>query len=148
MRAQQIAAFRANEFDHLWPQNFEAWLDVMKSNPDSVTQVTTPPPSFQPYIAMRLDKEPFKDPRVRRALSLLIDRDTIIKSLAGGMAGYGYGQDWTYFGNEWPWESKELGNYNKLDIAEAKKLMDTAGIKNTSFNFLFQTLAFGILRCG
>jgi len=139
--AQSIAAFRAGEFDHVWPQNFDTWLQVMESNPDSVTQITTPPPSFQPYIAMRLDTAPFNDPRVRRALSLMIDRDAIIKSLAQGMAGYGYGQDWTYFGNEWPWESKELGNYNKLDIAEAKKLLDAAGIKNPSFDFLFTQFA-------
>ena len=139
--AQQIAAFRANEFDHLWPQNFEAWTQVIESNPDSVTQITTPPPSFQPYVAMRLDQPPFNDPRVRRALSLLIDRPSIIKNLAQGMAGQGYGQDWTYFGNEWPWEANELGKYNKYDPAEAKKLLDAAGIKNANFDFLLTQFA-------
>jgi ABC-type transport system substrate-binding protein len=139
--AQSIAAFRANEFDHVWPQNFEAWLDVMKSNPDSVTQVTTPPPSFQPYIAMRLDKDPFKDPRVRRALSLLIDRDTIIASLAQGMAGYGYGQDWTYFGSEYPFEPSKLGPWFKYDPKQAKQLLDAAGVKDLQLDFLMGQFA-------
>jgi len=139
--AQSIAAFRAGEFDSLWPQNFEAWLDVMKSNPDSVTQVTTPPPSFQPYIAMRLDKEPLRDPRVRRALSLLIDRDTIIKSLAGGMAGYGYGQEWTYFGSEFPFEPDRLGAWFKYDPKEAKQLLDAAGVTALQLDFLMGSFA-------
>ncbi len=141
--AQGIAAFRANEFDHVWPQSFESWLDVMKSNPDSVTQVTTPPPSFQPFIAMRLDKPPFTNPQVRRALSLLIDRDTIIKSLAGGMAGYGYGQDWTYFGKEWPFEPSELGPWFKYDPTEAKALLNAANVKDLQIDFLMgQTAGF------
>lgn len=139
--AQSIAAFRAGEFDSLWPQNFEAWLDVLKTNPDSVTQVTTPPPSFQPYIAMRLDKEPLKDPRVRRALSLLIDRDTIIKSLAGGMAGYGYGQEWTYFGSEFPFEPDRLGAWFKYDPKQAKQLLDAAGVTDLQLDFLMGSFA-------
>jgi ABC-type transport system substrate-binding protein len=113
----------------------------MDSNPDSVTQVTTPPPSFQPYIAMRMDEAPLNDPRVRRALSLMIDRDAIIESLAQGMAGYGYGQDWTYFDREWPWESSELGNYNKYDVGEAKSLLDAAGVSDLNLDFLLTQFA-------
>lgn len=139
--AQSIAAFRANEFDHVYPQNFETWLDVMKTNPESVTQVTTPPPSFQPYIAMRLDKDPFKDERVRRALSLLIDRDGIITSLAGGMAGYGYGQDWTYLGSEYPFEPSKLGSWVKYDPKQAKQLLDAAGVKDLELEFLMGSFA-------
>lgn len=139
--AQSVAAFRAGEFDSLNPTNFEQWLDVMKSNPDAVTQVTTPPPSYQPYIAMRLDKEPLNDPRVRRALSLLIDRDAIISGLAGGMAGYGYGQEWTYFGSEWPFEPDRLGKWFKYDPKEAKQLFDSAGIDDLELDFLMASFA-------
>lgn len=139
--AQSIAAFRAGDFDHLWPQNFDAWLDVMGSNADAVTQVTTPPPSFQPFIAMRVDQPPLKDPRVRRALSMLIDRDAIIASLAGGMAGYTYGQDWTYFGNEWPFEPSELGKWSAYDPAGAKSLLGEAGAENIELDFLMSQTA-------
>lgn len=140
--AQSIAAFRSNQFDHVWPQTFNDWVNVIKSNPDSVTQVTTPPPSFQPFIAMRIDKPPLSDVRVRRALSLLIDRKQIISSLANGMAGLGYGQDWTYFGQEWPWEENQLGQWNaKVDPQQAKQLLDAAGVKDLQLDFLLTQFA-------
>ncbi len=85
---------------------------------------------------MRLDKDPFKDPRVRRALSLLIDRDGIIQSLAGGMAGYGYGQDWTYLGSEYPFEPSKLGAWSKYDPKQAKQLLDAASVKDLQLDFL------------
>ena len=139
--AQSIAAFRSNSFEHVWPQNFNDWVNVIKSTPDSVTQVTTPPPSFQPFIAMRLDKDPLKDVRVRRALSLLIDRGQIISSLASGMAGMGYGQDWTYFGQEWPWEASQLGPWMQTDAKQAKQLLDAAGVKDLQLDFLMTQFA-------
>jgi ABC-type transport system substrate-binding protein len=139
--AQSMAAYRSKQFDHFYPDTREKWLQVMETDPDSVTQVTTPPPSFQPYIAMRQDSAPLNDPRVRRALSLMIDRDSIIKNLHQGLAGYGYGQDWTFFGREWPWESNELGKYNKFDPKEAKALLDAAGVKNLELEFFMQAFA-------
>lgn len=139
--AQQVAAFRAGEFDHLYPQTFETWTQVMESNPDSVTQVLTPAPSAQPYVAMRLDQPPFNDKRFRQALSLLVDRQALVDNLAQGMGGRGYGQDWTYFGREWPWEESELGQWNKYDPDEAKKLLDAAGIDEVNLDFLLTSFA-------
>jgi ABC-type transport system substrate-binding protein len=135
--AKGIAAYRSGQLDALWPQDFKSWTQVMQTNPDSICQVTTPPPSFQPFIALRLDKDPFKDPRVRQGLSLLIDRDSIIKELGYGMCGYGYGQDWTYFGNEWPWTSEQLGDYMKYDPKKGKSLLEAAGVSDASFDFLY-----------
>ncbi|OAI41235.1 hypothetical protein AYO38_04185 [bacterium SCGC AG-212-C10] len=139
--AQTLAAYRSKQFDHYYPDSKEKWLQVMETDPDSVTQVTTPPPSFQPYIAMHLTNDPLKDVRVRQALSLMIDRDSIIKNLHQGMAGYGYGQDWTFFDREWPWESNELGKYNKFDPKEAKTLLDAAGVKDLNLDFFMQAFA-------
>lgn len=139
--AQAIAAFRSNGIDVLYPQNRDDWTSVMESNPESVSQVTTAPPSYQPYIAMRMDKAPFNDPRVRRAFSMLIDRDAIIKNLAGGLAGYGYGQDWTYFGSQWPFDPSTLGPYLQTNPAEAKKLLDAAGVSNPQLDFLMGSFA-------
>jgi peptide/nickel transport system substrate-binding protein len=123
----QVAAFRDKQIDVFYPINKSIWLDVLKTNPEAITQITTPPPSYQPYMGMRVDKPPFNDVRVRRALSMAIDREAIIAGPFDGMAGYGYAQDWSYFGQEWPWSLDQLGPYMRYDVAEAKKLMAAAG---------------------
>lgn len=139
--AQSLAAFRSGELDVLWAQNYDDLTNLVKSHPDTVVQITTPPPSFQPHIAMRIDKPPLNDPRVRRALSMLIDRDAIIESLAGGLAGYGYGQDWTYFGSEWPFGKERLGQWHAYNPGEAEKLLDAAGAKSLELYFLMSQTA-------
>jgi peptide/nickel transport system substrate-binding protein len=122
-----IAAFRAKQFDVYWAQNRTAWMDILKTNPEVVTQITTPPPSAQPYFAWRNDKPPFNDVRVRRALSLAINREDILYGPFDGLAGYGYAQDPSFFGQEWPWTAEQVGQYAKFDLAEAKKLLQAAG---------------------
>lgn len=125
-----VAAFRDKQIDVYGPPTRLAWLDVLKTNPEVITQVTTPPPSYQPYIAVRNDKPPFNDPRVRRALSMGMNREDIISGVFDGMAGYGYAQDWTYFGQEWPWSLDQVGQYMKFDAAEAKKMLQAAGFNS------------------
>lgn len=125
-----IAGFRDKQTDVFYPGNRSIWMDVLKTNPEVITQITTPPPSYQPYIGIRNDKPPFNDVRVRRALSLAIDRESIIYGPFDGMAGYGYAQDWTYFGQEWPWTPDQLGAYAKFDVKEAKKLLAEAGFSS------------------
>ena len=46
------------------------------------------------------------------------------------MAGYGYSQDQTFFGQEWPWTEDKLGPYVKFDVAEAKNLLQAAGFSS------------------
>ncbi len=125
-----LAAFRDKQADVFYPLNRSMWLDVLKTNPEVITQITTPPPSYQPYMGIRNDKPPFNDPRVRQALSMAINREDIIFGPFDGMAGYGYAQDWTFFNQEWPWTLDQLGNYSKFNVAEAKKLMQAAGFSN------------------
>ncbi len=42
------------------------------------------PPVYQTYLAWNLEKEVFKDFRVRKALSLAIDREALVEELLGG----------------------------------------------------------------
>lgn len=125
-----LAAFRDKKLDGIWPQDRVTWASVFDTNPDVVSQMTTPPPSFQPFIPIRVDKAPWSDARVRRAMSLAVDRDAIIKGTAGGLAGYGYGQDWSFWEQEWPWDIGQLGSYMKFDVQQAKQLMKAAGFEN------------------
>ena len=126
----QVAAYRDKQVDVFYPINRSIWGDVVKTNPDAVNVITTPPPSYQPYMGINLDKKPFDDVRVRRALSMAINRDDIIFGPFDGMAGLGYAQDWTFFGQEWPWDEKQVGPYMKFDVAAAKKLLAEAGYAN------------------
>ncbi|HZQ35971.1 MAG TPA: ABC transporter substrate-binding protein [Dehalococcoidia bacterium] len=124
------AAFRANQIDQITPADKQHWLDFLKTNPALITQICTPPPSAQPYYAWNLDKPPFNDVRVRQALSLAIDRDAILTGVYDGMAGYGYAQDQSYFGQEWPWTKDQLGKYVNFDVKTAKQLLAAAGFTN------------------
>lgn len=126
----QIAAFRSKQLDVYAVPTRDKWMDLLKTNPELVTQITTPPPSYQPYIAVRNDKAPFNDPRVRQAMSLAIDREGIMEAVFGGLAGYGYAQDWTFFGQEWPWAADQVGQYMQFDPKKAKQLLEAAGFSN------------------
>lgn len=125
--AQQLASFRSGQLDTFVPTNFDAWVDLMGTNPEVITTFVTPAASFQPHFGMRLDTGAFTDPRLRRALSMLVDRDALIEELAGGMADYGLGVDFNYYGNEFPITPDNLGPYMQYNPDEARKLLDEIG---------------------
>lgn len=124
--AADMAAFRSRQTHRFVARQFEQWVDVVKTNPEVIWAVTAPPASFQPHFAMQLGKAPFDDVRVRRALSLALDRDSIIK-LFEGMAGYSFGLNWDYFGQEWPWSKEQLAPWIDYKPEQAKELLKEAG---------------------
>jgi peptide/nickel transport system substrate-binding protein len=127
--ATQLAAFRSGEiaFHSFWVDTVDTLYQLLESNPDTVVQVNPPAPTGQIHIGLRLDKEPWNDVRVRRALSLAINRDAIIDAVYKGVAVYSQPMDWSYFGNEWPLEPDELGEWMQYDPERAKALLEEAG---------------------
>jgi peptide/nickel transport system substrate-binding protein len=111
-------------------QRPEDMAQLAEAKPDTVFHIWQPWSAYQPHIAMRLDQQPWSDPRVRQALSLAIDRDAIIKSVFGGLAEYGYGLSYAWFEREFSWNKDELQPWIRYDPAEAKKLMAAAGYEN------------------
>jgi peptide/nickel transport system substrate-binding protein len=77
-----------------------------------------------PYIAMNLDKPPLDDIRVRKALNLALDRQTIIKVVALGAGVEQRGPLTPSTVGYWP-DSEKIGL--GFDLAQAKALLREAG---------------------
>lgn len=126
---QEVAQFRSGNLDTLWVQGKTELDNVVGSVSGALGQVEIPPPGFQPYMVLKLDKPPLNDRRVRRALQMAIDINGIIDSVAEGLGAPGYAQDYSYFGRNWPWSIEELdklGAAHKYNVDEAKKLLKEA----------------------
>jgi peptide/nickel transport system substrate-binding protein len=119
--ASQIQAIEAGEIDILQalPLRLSAKL---ASNPAiSIIAVAS---SAHHQLHMRGDLGPFRDPRVRRAVALCLDRPALIKTLAGGFAD---------LGNDSPLAPAFAFTDGTVpqraqDIAQAKSLMAEAGL--------------------
>ncbi|PAP97592.1 ABC transporter substrate-binding protein (plasmid) [Mesorhizobium mediterraneum] len=74
-------------------------------------------------VHMRCDSDPFKDPRVRRALALSIDRDKVVAGLLKGRASMGNDSP---FAPVYPSSDTSVPQ-RRRDIAQAKQLMEAAG---------------------
>ncbi|MFY9317832.1 MAG: ABC transporter substrate-binding protein [Burkholderiales bacterium] len=91
-------------------------------------------------LALRTDRKPFDDVRVRRAINMAVNKQEIVKSYYGGNAElFAYPMHPDYFGYYEPLEKmpasvKELYTY---DPAKAKKLLAEAGYPN-GFSFKAQ----------
>ena len=122
-----IAAFHAKQIDSVSAGDRIAWESIIQGHPDYVSMITPPPPGNQPNMAMRLDKAPWNDIRVRRAMSMGIDRQLIAKAFGElGMASFS--QDWSYMGFKQPWTWEQMGQYYKYNLTEAKALLSAAGL--------------------
>src|SRR5690606_9269222 len=96
-------------------------------------------------VSINTRKKPFDDPRVRKALSLAIDRQAGIQVM-GDLAG----QRWPFVafreGHELSPTSEELakvpgfGPDIEANRAEARRLLEEAGVKDLSFVLLNRSI--------
>jgi peptide/nickel transport system substrate-binding protein len=80
--SSQIAALRTGKIDQHDNVVSEYIKSLKNTNPDM--QFSSKLSARKHYVGMRLDKEPFDDLRVRKAMAMAIDRQAIIDSMWGG----------------------------------------------------------------
>lgn len=140
--ATRLAALRSgqiNVFPAAGPRVLE---EIRRTNPDFFAKSC--PSLFHMEIRMRLDKEPWNDVRVRRAVSMAIDRDAIVATALRG--------DGLPVLQGWPLdpESLELGDYPE-DVARymqynpdlAKQMLTEAGYPDGFDTTVMWTLQYG-----
>lgn len=129
--AQQIAAYRSRQVHYVRNASFTTLGDavaLLKTRPDSHV-VAEAPVTGGFRFAMRLDQKPFDDVRVRRALSLGIDRDAIIDQVFDGRGVVLLDIPWPLALDRQP-TREELGPWYRYNPQEAKKLLAEAGYGN------------------
>ena len=138
MRKNLIRKIRADET--LFPGYLGGDVDAMPwiyegpLSPSDIAKIESDPtlkkesytwPYFQTWwVAFGGDQTAFKDPRVRKAFAMAIDRDAIVKSVWRGMAVPAYGMLPPGFHCAQPARLKDAQPYNP---EQARKLLAEAG---------------------
>ncbi|MBX7110895.1 MAG: ABC transporter substrate-binding protein [Dehalococcoidia bacterium] len=137
--AAQLAAFRAKQIDFGYvvgatPADLET---LLKTNPD-VQATASRPVNTTFAISFNLDNPKWQDVRIRRAISLAMDRNELIQLVFQGNGVALPTFPWIFLFDQQPTvESGLLGKWFKTDVAEAKKLLDAAGQPNLSVPMIY-----------
>jgi peptide/nickel transport system substrate-binding protein len=123
--ATRVAAFRTGQSDIIWRASVSDAEAIRKSTPGA--QIHAFHNTLAPFgLALAQDRAPFNDVRVRRALSMAIDRQKMVDTVFEGHGIIGWGVPWIYVQDKMP-TAKDLGPYWKYNPTEAKKLLAEAG---------------------
>jgi peptide/nickel transport system substrate-binding protein len=133
--ATRMAAFRTGQSDFIWLASPSEVETLRKTNAN--VQVQSYHNSLAPFgVALAQDKPPFNDLRVRRAVSMAIDRQKQVDTLFEGHGIIGWGVPYIYYTDKQP-TLAQLGPWSQYRPAEAKKLLAEAGHPNGFDTTLF-----------
>ena len=105
--ATRLAAFRTGQSDFIWVASPSEAETVRKTNPAAVVQAYNN--TLAPFgLALAQDKPPFNDVRVRRAISMAIDRQKQVDTVFEGHGILGWGVPYIYYQDKPP-TAKDLG---------------------------------------
>src|SRR5438093_2300164 len=123
--ATRVAAFRTGQSDVIWRASVSDAEAIRKSNPAVLAQAYHN--TLAPFgLALAQDRPPYNDVRVRRAISMAIDRQKQVDTVFEGHGIPGWGVPYIYYQDKAP-TLKELGPWVQFRPDEAKKLMAEAG---------------------
>jgi len=145
--AVRLAALKSHEVDVIAVIT-ETEAEDLEAGYAGRIRVLKAPSAGGNTVQMNLEKPPFGDPRVRRAVNLAIDRDDARLALGGGFDGAVMppGGPWALD----PQEVRRLPGYGEkqAERAEARRLLSEAGFPNgldvklhTRANPFFETLS-------
>jgi len=133
----RMAAFLAGKYDLGWEFpgsiNRSDWVqikDILKQKRPNLRTAEFPS-NVETHISMRTDIPPFKDVRVRQAVSLALDRQGMIDASYEGVGNFNTAIPAGLV--EWVLPVNQLGEgakYFRHDPAEAKRLLAAAGYPN------------------
>jgi peptide/nickel transport system substrate-binding protein len=135
--ASRMASFLAGKYDLGWefpgaiPRT--DWLQIKDTLKQRRPTLRTAEfvSNVETHISMRTDRPPFSDVRVRQAMSLALDRQGVIDSVAEGVGVMNPAVPAAL--KDWSLPIAQLGDgarYFKRDVAEAKRLLAAAGYPN------------------
>ncbi len=121
----KMNAFIAGEID--WCDLDASLLEEYSNNPDTADKVVLYDTLGVMFIALNNASENLKDAKVRQALSMAIDRESILTNIMGGAGKVASG--WLCpMTPGWDESAPDL----PYDVAGAKKLLEEAGVTNLS----------------
>jgi peptide/nickel transport system substrate-binding protein len=128
-RQQQLAQFAGGNLDELILDNIDDANAAQQRQPKAQIFKARRASPFPIYFQMGDPASPFQDIRLRRAVSMAIDRETLGKVVFNGQYEEvvyvpAYMGKWAMPVSDLPQDSKQYYTYN---VAEAKKLVDAAG---------------------
>jgi peptide/nickel transport system substrate-binding protein len=123
--ATRVAAFRTGQSDFISLASPSEVEMIRKTNPNAIVQ--TFQSTLTPFgISLAQDRPPFNDVRVRRAISMAIDRQKQVDTIYEGHGILGWGVPYIYY-QDTPPTAKDLGPWWQYRPADAKKLLAEAG---------------------
>jgi peptide/nickel transport system substrate-binding protein len=117
------AAFQGKQLDLITLTDPKAAQAIQATNPAVSTQASVDPVPDNLYMSVR--RPPFNDERLRRAVSLALDRDEFDKTLADGKGGWALS-----FAFPDSWTQAEARQVLKYDPQQATRLVADAGYAN------------------
>src|SRR5207253_11502267 len=121
--------------DFIWVASPSEAELIRKTNPQTMVQAYHN--TLAPFgVALAQDRPPFNDLRVRRAMSMAIDRQKQVDTVFEGHGILGWGVPYIYWSDELP-SAADLGPYWQYRPEEAKKLLAEAGYPNGFETTLF-----------
>jgi peptide/nickel transport system substrate-binding protein len=135
--SSRIAAFRTGQVDAIKQLGAKDAADlILRSNPKAVIQ-QLPLPFSAFHLGMPNDTPPWNDVRVRRAVSLAINREEM-RALVYAGVGHTYtnGIPWYAVFDKYPGQ-EAYGPWYAYDPDKAQQLLREAGVKNFTTEMIF-----------